>query len=225
LFEVFPDHLAEYAVIIPDAAYDSQGVPQDPSTFYKKGMLEDIGQAGQVSPGKVSLEWFEFSCASGALAHTDLSGLVEIGEPKKIRTAALRMFRAQYRDYKSETLDGTPISYIRNASRPCKDPQNCAAELQSSINDNVEAMWSDEGATCLSHSRRWLKNTVISKTLFYKRSLSLPESETRFMTELKFNGKLCNRKSTGYFTSYVMNHIDHKMPSPNTLPPTNIKGR
>ncbi|HEX2686248.1 MAG TPA: ADYC domain-containing protein [Kofleriaceae bacterium] len=247
LFEVLPDHLAEYAVIIPDAEYDNDGAPatkDDLSSIH----LRPIPSWAQGGLGKPSLEWFEFACAAGALAHTDLNGMVDIGEDKDVRTAALRMVQAQYYAFESRTLYGIPISYTRNQPHPCLSTGHCRFELQSSqdnsLQDNavattsvqndptqgklIEAMWSKDGAVCISHSRLWEKDTVISSALPYSHTTpDLQAGEMLFISEIqkKFKIQSCdivnNAKSNStktnksdaskaFFTSYVENHIHNK---------------
>jgi hypothetical protein len=102
LLEIYPKQLADYAVIIPDAEYDINGNPHTDSSV------------GLPKVPDKNLEWYELACANGALAHTDLNGLVELGENKEIRTAAMRMLQGKYVNNQTETNKGIPISFRRD---------------------------------------------------------------------------------------------------------------
>lgn len=252
LSEIFPDHLIEYAVIIPDAEYDNHGNPWIPPVN-----LEPIGQLGYRNKGQVSLEWFELACTGGALAHTDLSGVVEIGEPKWVRTAALRMFLAQYHNRKSDTLHGVPIQFTRDIpypelktiattqaethpglngelssvslqqlTSPCGYPTtkdtssvdilteivlNCDKKDPSrdslpntAIDGPIEAKWDEQGAICMSHSRLWMRDSVVLG-FKYSTDLSLEANESKFVSQ--FELPLCKNDHQGIFTTYALHHI------------------
>jgi hypothetical protein len=113
LSEIYPNHLADYVVVIPNADYDSNGMPQTPNS-----------QGLSPVPDK-GLEWYELACAGGALAHTDLTGLVEPGESQEVRTAAMRMLRANYRGNNTKTVDGVPISFRRDKPHTPEYKQLC----------------------------------------------------------------------------------------------------
>jgi len=202
LFEVFPDQLTSYAVLIPDAEYNAHGDPFVP----RSTGLRAIGAASYRSLGQPALEWFEFACAGGALAHTDLSGLVALDDPKEVRTAALRMFQAKYHGDRSETVTGIPISYTRDVA-PATD---AAVELDP----DIEARWDERGAVCISHSRLWMRDSIISNMSDYH-DISLAEGERRFVAEL--HSRPCTPELRGYFTSYVMHHVD-AAPKPSPVP-------
>lgn len=206
LFQVFADRLVEYAVVIPDAAYDRDGNPVDPSRRWRS--LPPIPEAARAAPGRVSLEWFELACAGGALAHTDLSGLVDLEEEKPVRTAAVRMFLAGYRKGDGDTLAGTPVQYTRN--RPYPSCRGCAtrtlADRGPSMRGPIEAHWTEHGAVCLSHSRLWQKDTVITAARPYQGTLE--EREAEFIRS-RFGLPPCTAAHTGVFTTYSPNHIGH----------------
>lgn len=181
--EVPENTLEKFALVIPDAAYTGDGIPVNPGDYWKN--LKPIPR------GKP--EWFELACAGGALAHTELSGLVEPGEGKEVRTAALRMFLAKYKD-DHDTVAGVPIHYFKH--RKGEQPPS----------QGVEAQWNENGALCLSHSRMWLKDTLITEGIYYK-GMNLAASEAKFVEWFKL--KKCGANPEGYFTSYVVNHITH----------------
>jgi len=173
--------LENFALVIPDAAYTSEGIPVNPGDYQKNLTLIPKGKP----------EWFELACAGGALAHTELSGLVEPGEGKEVRTAALRMFLAKYKD-DHDTVAGVPIHYFKH--RKGEQPPS----------EGVEAQWNENGALCLSHSRMWLKDTLVTEGIYYQ-GMGLAASEAKFVEEFKL--KKCRPHPEGYFTSYVVNHI------------------
>lgn len=186
VFKVLEGQLDRFAVVIPDAAYTIDGISRDPGANLDRTKLRSVPSA--------KLEWFELACAGGALAHTELSGLVEMGEDKKVRTAALRMFLAKYQD-DNDTVEGVPIEYVKHATLaiPGKLPPG-----------TIEAQWNENGATCLSHSRMWRKDTLITEGIYYQ-GMSLDASETEFIKEYKL--KKCSDRPAGYFTSFVVNHV------------------
>lgn len=227
LAEVLPDHLADYAVIIPNAEYNDNVVPQTPPS---EGLPElhippEYDSNGHPTPrpgwkpsDKSPLEWFEYACASGALAHTELRGLLDARkEPQTVRTAALRMFSATYKGETAETIFGVPISFMRISDSSSHDDP-CPALGPHSF---IEARWDDKGATCLSHSRLWMKDTVITAA----HNPDLVKSEDDFTFEFCLPscerpdelppaakcGKPARppRRRIPRFTSCVVNHIDH----------------
>jgi len=211
LFEVYKDRLMDYAVIIPNAEYDDRGEPQL--------------QATPKTPRPDEL-WFEFACAEGALAHTDLTGLVDVDAPQEIRTAAIRMFRAQYDGKDTATEDGTPIDCVRGErpQLPGAVPPSKAAEQDLTNPPDVgdlEAKWDSTGAVCVNHSRLWMRDSIIPDA---KPSLpntpkgevlkALKQAEDEFIAQ--FNRHKCTKKDEGYFTSRVVHHIDDTPPTPTS---------
>jgi ADYC domain len=203
LFHVFADRLVEYAVIIPDASHAPRGNPVNPSESWTN--LRPIPEAARAARGRISLEWFDLACAGDALAHTDLSGLVDLEEEKWVRTAALRMFLADYREADKATLDGTPIQYARD-TRKYRYP-SCHRCTTPTLTERgpIEAVWTEKGAACLTHSRLWLKDTVITAAESYNGSLE--EREVAFRSQFRL--PVCSKAQTGIFTSYNPNHIRH----------------
>jgi ADYC domain len=132
VFSVPENTLEKFALVIPDAAYTGDGIPVNPGDYRK-----DLKPIPKGKP-----EWFELACAGGALAHTELSGLVEPGERKEVRTAALRMFLAKY-NTDHDTVEGVPIEYFKHRK---------GAQLPSDKFDSIEAQWDENGALCVSHS-------------------------------------------------------------------------
>lgn len=182
---ILPAQLANYAVVMPDADYDSDGTPQtSDSTGLSKVPYPD-------------LEWYELACGGGALAHTDLNGLVEVGEQKAVRTAALRMLRANYRGNRTETLEGVPISFQRDKphtpqynalcekSRSPTPEVSSAGDRSETIDDkDVEARWTATGAVCVSRSRLWMKDGVVTAAQRYP-GMTLKASEQAFLGEIR----------------------------------------
>jgi hypothetical protein len=189
---VLQDHLAEYAVILPDAMYDNDGTA--------------VSYAGG------TLEWFEVACAGSALADTDLSGLVAPDSTKDERTAALYMFSAKYNGRASVTLSGTPILWSKG------DYASWPYDTKFGTPPKVEARWTeakkagpagpaeDAGATCMTHSRLWMSDTMISHTGPYVSTLSLKQSEIEFVNQFTRLHE-CDASPTTALTSYVVNHI------------------
>jgi hypothetical protein len=234
LMKIHPDHLSEYVEIIPDAEYDDNvrraNLPALSALDIPQAYLAD-GTATGKDPARPSLEWFEYACLGGALAHTDLSGVVVFEDERPARTAALRMFSATYLGDVARTLTGIPIEFTRDVAYPGQ----ASPPLVTNPPDkrSTEARWSEEGVTCLSHSRLWMKNTVVEEAGFYE-GKTLANREVNFIKkiinssdamELRRSRNItigsCNIDASRsdpaqgvYFTSYVINHIDDvKSPS------------
>jgi ADYC domain len=223
--EIPQDQLVDYAVVLPDADHDSEGNPQTSSSD------------GLVPVPDPRLEWYELACAGGALAHTDLGGLVEPGEPKTVRTAAMRMIRANYKGGRAETIKGIPINFRRDKPHTCEYLDLCKKREESWMPSNgwekgkvqsrnerplfseieakeVEARWGVAGATCVNHSRLWMKDTLVYPAMNFRGSLE--EKEIRFVDSVRTGGRgrylpACTSNAHGedYFTSGVVHHIDH----------------
>jgi hypothetical protein len=209
LFEVYRDRLMDYAVIIPNAEYDDRGEPQP--QVAKTQRPDDT--------------WFEFACAEGALAHTDLTGLVDVGARQEVRTAAIRMFRAQYDGEEAATQDGTPIAYARGelsqSPGSTLPPSEISAQTLTRFPDvgDIEAKWDSTGAVCVSHSRLWMRDSIIAdakpvpaNTPRPNMTRLLEQAEDDFVNQ--FHKSKCDDKFKGYFTSRVIHHIVHTSPTP-----------
>lgn len=200
---VLPDQLENYVVVMPDADYDTDGEPQTEPPV-----------AGEPLQGTdPALEWYELACGGGALAHTDLSGLVELGEPKEVRTAALRMLRANYRGNLTETLDGIPISFQRDKQHTSEYEALCEASRSAGVakptagsadktdtngardvaaatkvtligDKDVEARWAATGAVCVTRSRLWRADGVVTAAQRYH-GKTLKDREIEFMKAIQ----------------------------------------
>jgi hypothetical protein len=209
LFAIYQDRLMDYAVIIPNAEYDSDGEPSPHCSQSQRS--DDV--------------WFEFACAGGALAHTDLKGLVDVGASLEIRTAAIRMFRAQYNGKDVETRHGIPIYYERgellisyeSTSPKLPDTSHCSSTKpldEASDVGGIEAKWNDRGAVCVSHSRLWMRDSVISDSRPSSANGPGVANATENAFIRQFNKPLCNDSFKGYFTSRVIHHIGPQAPAP-----------
>jgi len=173
--EADPEHLDDYAVIIPDADYDTNGNP-------------DSSTDPRPVPDR-KLEWYELACGGSALADTDLKGLVELGEDKDTRTAAMRMLQAKYRNSQTETIRGIQISVRRDKPHSeeykalCQFPSQ-HANIQDIKDDDIEARWTVQGALCASHSRLWIKDSVIYQAQSYQ-GPTLEDRERQFLERIQ----------------------------------------
>lgn len=215
--EVQTDHLNEYAVIIPNGEYTPDG------KFY-------IPSSKDLPPitDPPSLEWYEFACAGGALAHTDLGGVIKPGDSQRERTAALWMFLAWYSGKGNNTEPGVSISYMRMPKPSPALPQGGAQSAAPQSADHcplvesttsgantggnivIEARWDERGAICMSHSRLWVKGTTIPKDLGF--GPNNPEQEAKFRDQLGLplcNNQKLDKSRTPIFISCARNHIDH----------------
>jgi len=196
VIEVQDSHLDSFAVVIPDAAYTADGIAVNLAPRSKK----------LASVPYPKLEWFEIACAGGALAHTELSGLVELGDDKAVRTAALRMFLGKYKD-DHDTVPGVTIQVYKHKRSAALGGQGTQERLPPGRDGGkVEAQWDETGAVCLSHARMWLRDTLVTEGIYYRsqdksKTMSLAESESAFKKELGLQP--CGEHPRGYFTSYV----------------------
>jgi hypothetical protein len=153
---------------------------------------------------------FNIACADNALAQTDLSGLVRPEDPPEDRTAAVHMFTAKFRAGESSTEPGTPIVWRKGAVHSSDNPQD--------DEQVIEARWDTTRATCVSHSRLWMQDRVISVSAGFA---GAPDPEARYVATLRDPGVVaCEHCDPGApcdtaLTSFAVHHIDHGRGAPS----------
>jgi hypothetical protein len=138
--------------------------------------------------------------------------VVNPADPVKVRTAALRMFSATYRGTRAETLFGIPIEFSRDI------PRSPGAPIPSGpAGRSIEAVWSGDGAVCISHSRLWMRDAIVTHA-GHDPKADLAAREKDFINRLIDPSGVganpgephspCTAADHGDFTSYVVHHID-----------------
>lgn len=113
---------------------------------------------GGIRPTEHPARWFHLACAGGALAKARLRGYGPDaeGDYRTKRVAFHKMTMAYYCDH-SETETGTP-TFMYNSAADREDQKGDMGPVAASSIGPVEAYWNDDGATCIDHSRLWLKD-------------------------------------------------------------------
>jgi hypothetical protein len=100
--------------------------------------------------GTSASRWFNVACAGGALSKMRLMGLdpTQSSSTANERQATLKMIMAKYCGATSYTQNGIPLQWTSSLGRT--EPK----ELEPQVGP-VEAQWTAQGASCISHSRAW----------------------------------------------------------------------
>jgi hypothetical protein len=198
---VSDEGLAGYAIVVAGAVYDREA----------RLIPESIAAPGAPAPGS-SHQWFNFACATDALAHSELSGVTTQPIVDRVsaeaRLPALHMFTARYCDGVSGTVRGARLSWSGKGIPRPKDA------------GPIEAEWDKDGAICLSHSRLWTSNKTISLPMQlvvtpgftgWPKGAETTEDEflARFATACQRELRKCPAKvPPDVLTSYTVDHAE-----------------
>lgn len=135
---------------------------------------------GSIRPTEEPAKWFHLACAGGVLAKARLAGYGPAAPAEDLRTKRVafhKMSMAFYCDH-ADTETGTPVFMYRSPEDARSQLEEMPPEAKE-FRGPLEAYWNEEGATCIDHSRLWMKGRTVPAWVRRRLDIWLKRDGTR----------------------------------------------